>query len=163
MTVRAGHLAVLVGAVSLAGCLYDQPVAPGTAEAVDAHVLGTWKCVNPEGEKVETLTVTERPDRRYKAEFDEGDDKPSVFVGYAVTFGSERIVNVQEFVHGEPRKWTLARFTLHTPNVLRLEAARHDVFGDATTADPREKILAAALKSGVVFADFCVCMRAAKD
>jgi hypothetical protein len=163
MTMRAGLLAALVGAVSLAGCLYDQPVAPGTAEAVDAHVLGTWKCVNPEGEKVETLTVTERPDHRYKAEFDEGDDKPSVFVGYAVTFGSERILNVQEFVHGEPRKWTLARFTLHTPNVLRLEAARADVFGDATTADQREKILAAALKSGVLFADFCVCMRAAKD
>jgi hypothetical protein len=163
MTVRAGHLAVLVGAASLAGCLYDQPVAPGTAEAVDAHVLGTWKCVNPEGEKVETLTVTERPEHRYRAEFDEGDDKPSVFVGYAVTFGSERILNVQEFVHGEPRKWTLARFTLHTSNVLRLEAARHDVFGDATTADQREKILAAALKSGVLFADFCVCIRAAKD
>ena len=163
MTVRAGHLAVLLGAASLTGCLYDQPVAPGTAEAVDAHVLGTWKCVNPEGEKVETLTVTERPDHRYRAQFDEGDDDPAVFVGYAVTFHSERILNVQEFVHGEPRKWTLARFTLHTPNVLRLEAARHDVFGDATTADQRQEILAAALKSGVLFADFCVCMRAAKD
>jgi len=163
MTVRVGHLAVLVGALSLAGCLYEQPVAPGAAEAVDAHVLGTWKCVNPEGEKVQTLTVTERPDHRYRAEFDEGDDAPSVFVAYAVTFGSERILNAQEFVHGEPRKWTLARFTLHTPNVLRLEGARHDVFGDATTADQREKILAAALKSGVLFADFCVCMRAAKD
>jgi len=163
MTRRAGLLAVLAGAASFAGCLYDQPVAPGPAEAVDAHVLGKWKCVNPEGEKVETLTVTERPDHRYRAEFEEGDDTPSVFVGYAVTFGSERILNVQEFVHGEPRKWTLARFTLHTPNVLRLEGARHDVFGDATTADQREKILAAALKSGVLFADFCVCMRASKD
>lgn len=163
MSARARHLAVLLAAASLAGCLYEQPVAPGTAEAVDAHVLGTWKCVNPEGEKVETLTVTERPDHRYRAEFDEGDDKPTVFVGYAVTFQSQRILNVQEFVHGEPRKWTLARFTLHTPNVLRLEGARSDVFGDATTADQRERILAAALKSGVLFADFCVCMRAAKD
>jgi len=163
VTPRAGHLAVLLAAISLAGCLYDQPVAPGTAEAVDAHVLGTWKCVNPEGEKVETLTVTEKPDHRYRAEFDEGDESPTVFVAYAVKFQSERILNAQEFVHGEPRKWTLARFTLHTPNVLRLEAARNDVFGDATTADQRERILAAALKSGVLFADFCVCMRAAKD
>jgi hypothetical protein len=136
MTVRARHLAVLLCAASLAGCLYDQSVAPGAAEAVDAHVLGTWKCVTPAGEKVETLTVTERPDHRYRAQFAEGDD-PAVFVGYAVTFQSERILNVQEFVHGEARKWTLARFTLHTPNVLRLEAARHDVFGDATTADQR--------------------------
>ena len=71
--------------------------------------------------------------------------------------------DLAEFVHGEPRKWTLARFTLHTPNVLRLEGARNDVFGDATTAQQRERILAAALKSGVLFADFCVCMRAAKD
>jgi len=163
LTPRAGHVAVLLAAAFVAGCLFEQPVAPGTAEAVDAHVLGTWKCVNPEGEKVETLTVTERPDHRYRAEFDEGDESPTVFVGYAVTFQSERILNVQEFVHGEPRKWTLARFTLHTPNVLRLEAARSDVFGDATTADQRQGILAAALKSGVLFTDFCVCMRAAKD
>jgi hypothetical protein len=157
------HLAVVLCAASLGGCLYDQPVAPGAPEAVDAHVLGTWKCVSPEGEKVETLTVTERPDHRYRAEFDEGDDSPSVFVAYAVTLSSERILNAQEFVHGEARKWTLARYTLHTPNVLRLEAARHDVLGEPTTPEQREKVLAAALKDGTLFADFCVCMRAAKE
>lgn len=163
MNARARFIAVAFGGLSLVACLFDQPVAPGAALAVDKNVLGKWKCVNPEGEKVETLTVTEQPDRRYRAEFDEGDDSPTVFVAYAVTSGSERILNAQEFVHGEPRKWTLARYTLHTPNVLRLEGAHGDVFGDATTAEQREKVLASSLKSGVLFADFCVCMRAAKE
>ena len=163
MNGRGRFIAALLCGLSLVACLVDQPVAPGAALAVDKNVLGKWKCVNPEGEKVETLTVTEQPERRYRAEFDEGDDSPTVFVAYAVTSGSERILNAQEFVHGEARKWTLARYTLHTPNVLRLEGARGDAFGDATTAEQREKILAATLKSGVLFADFCVCMRAAKE
>jgi hypothetical protein len=160
---RAPLVAVALLAASLSGCLYEQPVAPGAAEPVDPQVLGKWKCVNPESEKVETLTVSERPDRRYRAEFDEGDDTPTVFTAYAVTFRSERILNAQELVHGEARKWTLARYTLHTPNVLRLEGARQDVLGEATTPEQREKVLAAAIKGGDLFADFCVCMRAAKE
>jgi hypothetical protein len=160
---RARLVVVALAAAGLSGCLYEQPVAPGAAEPVDAQVLGTWKCVNPEGEKVETLTVSARPDRRYRAEFDDGDETPAVFTAYAVTFHEGRILNAQELVHGEPRKWTVARYTLHTPNVLRLEAARHDAFGEATTPEQREKILAAAVKGGELFTDFCVCMRAAKE
>jgi hypothetical protein len=163
MKARARLLAVVLGGLPLVGCIYDQAVAPGAAEALDKNVLGKWKCVNPEGEKVETLTVTEQPDRRYRAEFDEGDESPTVFVAYGVTFRSERILNAQEFVHGEARKWTLARYTLHTPNVLRLEGAQHDALGEATTPEQREKALAAAIKDGTLFADFCVCIRAAKE
>jgi hypothetical protein len=159
---RARHLVVVAIAVGLPGCLYEQPVAPGAAEAVDARLLGTWKCVNPESEKAETLTISERPDHRYRTEFDEGDGAPSVFFAYAVTFASERIVNAQEVVDGEPRKWTLARYTLHSPNVLRLEAADHEAFEKATTPEQREKVLAAGLKGGQLFGDFCVCIRAAK-
>ena len=160
---RAPRAVVALLAAGLGGCFYEKPVAPGAAEPVDTQVLGNWKCVNPEGEKVETLTVSERPDRRYRAEFDEGNGAPGVFIAYAVTFRSARILNAQEVVDGEPRKWTVARYTLHTPNVLRLEAARHDAFGDATTPEQREKVLAAAVKGGDLFADFCVCMRAAKE
>ena len=65
-------------------------------------------------------------------------------------------------VDGEPRKWTLARYSLPAPNVLRLEAADHDAFEKATTAEQRAKVLAAGLKSGQLFGDFCVCIRAAK-
>lgn len=160
---RAHHIVIVtLAAAGLSGCLYEQPVAPGKAEAVDARILGAWKCVNPESEKAETLTVTERPDHRYRAEFDEGDDAPAVFSAYAVTYAAGRIVNAQEVVDGEPRKWTLARYTLLGPNVLRLEAARDEAFGEATTPEQREKALAAALKGGQLFADFCVCIRAAK-
>jgi len=159
---RAPHLVLVAIAVGLPGCLYEQPVAPGAAEAVDARLLGAWKCVNPESEKAETLTITERPDHRYRTEFDEGDGAPAVFLAYTVTFASERIVNAQEVVDGEPRKWTLARYSLPAPNILRLEAADHDAFEKATTAEQREKVLAAGLKSGQLFGDFCVCIRAAK-
>jgi hypothetical protein len=106
---RAPRAVVALLAAGLAGCLYEQPVAPGAAEPVVPQVLGKWKCVNPEGEKVETLTVSERPDRRYRAEFDEGDGAPGVFIAYAVAFRSARILNAQEVVDGEPRKWTVAR------------------------------------------------------
>ena len=123
------RIIVLAAAACLSGCLYEQPMAPGAAEAVDARVLGTWKCVNPESEKAETLTVSERPDHRYRAEFAEGDDAAAVFSAYAVTYASERVVNAQEVVDGEPRKWTLARYTLLGPNVLRLEAARLEALG----------------------------------
>ena len=81
MTVRVGPCALVRGL--LAGCLYEQPVAPrGGRKRWTRMSSGPGNGVNPEGEKVETLTVTERPDHRYRAQFDEGDDDPAVFVGY---------------------------------------------------------------------------------
>jgi len=153
---------VLGAAVMLSGCLYDHPVAPGAPEALDPAVMGRWKCVSPDGDGVETLTVSAGPDRRYRAEVAGTDEKPFVFTGYPVTFESQKVVNVQELVDGEPRKWTLVRYTLHRPTVLHLEGARREPLEGARTVEERARAARSALKEGRLFDDFCVCIRAAQ-
>lgn len=160
---RAGAHGARAAAVLLAmcasGCLYEQPLAPGTAEPVDARLLGTWRCITPESDEIGRLTVAEAPDHRYRAEFGGGDDEPTVFSAYAVTFASERLVNAQEVVAGEPKKWTVARYTLYRRNLLHLEFAREEAFRGAATPAERSKTLGRALKDGQVFEDFSTCVR----
>jgi hypothetical protein len=153
---------VLGAALCLSGCLYDQPLAPGAAEPLDPAVMGAWKCVNPDGDEVETLTVGTAADRRYRVGLAGGEDKPSVFTAYPVTFESQKVVNIQEVVDGQARKWTLVRYTLHRPTVLHVEFAHHEPFEGAATAEQRLKVLREELKEGRLFGDFCVCIRAAQ-
>lgn len=125
-------------AVTLAGCLYDEPLAPGSADAVDIRVLGAWRCVSPERADADPtiLTVSRVGDRTYRAEFTDGEEEPTVFSAYAVTLGRKRLLNAQQIEDGQPGKWTLARYTLHTPTVLHIEFARDEPFRDITRKEP---------------------------
>lgn len=155
--VTRGMLAVAAG-VSLAGCLYDQPLAPGVPEAVEPRLVSEWRCVAPESEKPAILSVTLLADNRYRAVFGPKDDDEAVFVGYVVTFEGTRLVNAQEEVGGARRKWTLARYTLYRPTLLHIEFARDEPFRNASTQEQRVQILRSLLKAPL-FEDYCTCIR----
>ncbi len=154
---------VLLEAACLAGCLYEQPLAPGRAEPVERRVLGTWRCVAPDSDEPAILAVTHAAEGRYRAEFGGGEDSPSIFSAYAVRFEGKRLLNAQEIVEGEPRKWTLARYTLYRPTVLHIEFARDEPFREAATQGERVKVLKRVLKQEQLFEDYCTCIRIAKD
>jgi len=149
----------LVCAALLAGCIYEQPLAPGKAETPDGHVLGDWGCVAPDSDKPAMLKVTLLANQRYQAVFGPTEDDQSVFQAYAVSFAGSRLLNVQEVVDGEPRKWTMARYALLRPRVLHVEFARDEPFRQATTQDERIALLRRLLKRDQLFEDYCTCVR----
>ena len=142
-----------------AGCLYSEPLVPGAAEPVDHRVLGPWRCVAPDSAEPSILTVTQAPDRRYRAEFSGGEDKPAVFVAYAVRFEGKLLLNAQLIEDGDPGKWTLVRYTLYRPNVLHIEFARDEPFREATTSGQRMGVLKRELRGAQLFEDYCTCIR----
>lgn len=146
-------------AIVCAGCLYTDPLVLGTAEPVDRNVLGPWRCVAPENAEPMILTVTEAPERKYRAEFTGGEEKPAVFFAYAVRFAGKRLLNVQVVEDGDPGKWTLVRYTLYRPTALHIEFARDEPFRDATTTAQRMAVLKRELMSAHLFEDYCTCIR----
>lgn len=141
-----------------AGCLYTEPLVPGVAESVDGRLLGAWRCVAPESSNPAILTVAQAPSRGYRAEFVDGDDK-SVFSVYEVKFENTLLINVQEVVDGEPRKWTFGRYTLYRPTLLHIEFARDEPFRDASTSADRAAVLKRELRGARLFEDYCTCIR----
>jgi hypothetical protein len=146
-------------ALTCAGCLYDQPLAPGAAEVVDHSVLGAWRCVAPDSADPAILTVTETTDRKYRAEFKSDGDEPTVFVAHAVTFGGRRLLNAQHVEDGTPGKWTLAQYALYKPTVLHLEFATNEPFRAAADHAQRVEVLRKELTNKQLFEDYCTCIR----
>lgn len=158
---RPGLLLVLAAAAALPGCLFDAPVVPGPPQAVDARLLGAWRCITPESEDAMVLTITRQGDRAYRAEFKGGDDAPMVFAAQPVTRGGKTLLNAQELAESGPQRWTVARYTLLRPGLLHLEAAKESALKDASGDAPRLAALDHALAKGELFEDFCTCVRIA--
>ena len=67
-------------------------------------------------------------------------------------------MNVEAMEPADKRFWSLARFTLHRPDVLQIELAKEEPFRQAPADSPRT-VVARALERGDLFADWCVCAR----
>ena len=150
---------VLLGLVTF-GCLYDEPFLPGRPEVLDQQLLGEWRCISSERASAEPaiLTVSRDADRTYRAEFVGGGGDPTVFSAYTVAVANARFLNAQEIVDNRPRKWTVARYTLHTPTILHIEFARDEPFRGIANKDQ----LAAfkrELKGNRLFEEYCLCVR----
>src|SRR5262249_6424464 len=156
---RAAVLLVCAG--SLAACIYEEPLVPGNAEKPDTRVLGRWRCVSPDDQDAVLLDVALLPDQRYKAVFGSGNDQ-STFQAYAVKFDGRTLLNAQEVVNGNARKWSLVRSALLRPDVLHLETAREEPFRQAQTPQQRTAVLLRLLKTDTLFEDFCTCVRVKK-
>jgi hypothetical protein len=104
------------------------------------------------------LNVSRISDQTFQAEFSAPGDEPTVFSAYAVSVGGEQFLNAQEIGEGRPKKWTVARYRLHTPSVLQIEFARDEAFRSI----PRDQRLAAFKKELAgkrLFEDYCACIR----
>jgi hypothetical protein len=129
------------------------------AEPVDRRVLGPWRCVASDSAEPLILTVTQAPDRRYRADFTGGAEKPAAFSVYAVRFEGKVLLNAQLIEDGEPGKWTLVRYTLYRPTVLHIEFARDEPFRELTTSGQRIAVLKRELMGAQLFEDYCTCVR----
>jgi hypothetical protein len=104
------------------------------------------------------LNVSRVSDQTFRAEFIAPGDEPAVFSAYAVSVGGKRFLNAQEIGDGRPKKWTVARYRLHTPSILQIEFARDEPFRNV----PKDQRLAAfkrELTGNRLFEDYCACIR----
>jgi hypothetical protein len=150
---------VVLLALAAAGCLYDDPFLPGAPATVDARVLGKWRCVAPEQSDQEAaiLTVSQGSDHTVRAEFAGGSEEPTVFSAYAVNIGGKQFLNAQE-IDGSPKKWTVARYTLHSSSVLQIQFARDEPFREISK-HRRLEAFKRELKGNRLFEDYCACIR----
>jgi hypothetical protein len=150
----------------LPGC-YESEVAldPSPQVAVDAAVIGSWRCLPLDGdldEEPATLTVKSGSDRAYALEWREGTKAPDRYEAFASRVGASVLVNVQEIkTSGERGKWVYVRYTLLRPNVLQLQVVADDEMkGVERSRDAIRAAITARSERPALYQDFAVCARA---
>lgn len=82
----------------------------------------------------------------------------TAFSVHAVEVGGKPFLNAQEVVDGQPKKWTVARHSLHTPSILQIEVERDEPFRNVPK-DQRVRTFESELKGNRLFEDYCACIR----
>ena len=143
-------------ALALSGCLQTapEPLTPGPEVALDAGLLGRWRCVTRDEQATLELRITETSPRVYRLAFDVPGDDAAVFEGHASTVSGTAVLSVRDRSDDDaPEGWYFAVPTLLRPDVLDL---RYVQIEDLDTP-PREQV-AAAVASGTGMEQGCLCL-----
>jgi hypothetical protein len=90
------------------------------------------------------------------------DETPDRYRAHAASLDGVALANVQAIDEsGTPGKWTLARYTLHRPDLMGIEMAREDALKDPRAGSNVRDLARKHLRAGDLFEPFCACVRAA--
>lgn len=157
---RLGRLGALLSTLFLLGCPYDSPapLAEPSDVPLDERLIGSWRCASSASEEPNVISFSRVDATEVRAAVHAGDEDPGPFRLKSAKSGGTQLVNVEALEPADKKFWSLARFTLHRPDVLQIELAREEPFRQAP-ADGPGTVVARALERGDLFADWCVCAR----
>lgn len=164
-TVNSKYLAALALGLALDGCPYSAaaPVAEASTVALDQGLIGQWRCMGGDDDKVETLSITRTTATEFVFAAQEDKDDPDKYKLHSAKSGTVALANLEDTKANEPKPWSLVRMVLLRPNVLQIELGYSDAFEKAAPGTRSADIVAQALKAGTLFRDGLVCSRAPKD
>lgn len=164
---RIGKAVALAAALGAAGCYESDfpldPVPPPAA--VDAALLGTWRCLPVDGDPDEapaTVVVTFPREHVYGMTWQEEGKGPEPYEAYASSVQIPRLLNIHDLKAGATSKtWAFGRYTFLRPQVFQLQLVNDTAIEkvEKTRAAVRDAI-ERLRDSPSLFMDFCVCVRA---
>lgn len=157
---------LLATAAATFGCYEsDFPLGPPT-QAVDAGLLGTWRCVQHDSESqlaVLELTVARRSEQQYDVSLAAAGEETLLYRGHATDLRGTTILNLQELKPGkapDAARWDFVRATLLKPNVLDVAIVDDKLFPEKpATAAAQRAAMEASVARPELFSDYCVCAR----
>jgi hypothetical protein len=169
MITRHTPLALLLLATAGAtlGC-YESDVALGPpANAIDARLVGRWRCASPDSSQASNqllqLNVARRNERQYDVSLDTPGEETIRYQGHGIDVRGTTIVNLQEVKPGQDlagARWNFVRATLLKPNVLDVQIVDDDLFKDKPrTAEAQRVVFEANVGKPELYFDYCVCVR----
>ena len=163
---RSGKAIALVVALSASGCYEsDFPLEPAPQVAVDASLLGTWRCLPSDADPQEgpaTVVVESARERVYSVTWLEEGQNPDHYQAYASSVRVPRLLNIQEVKEGVgSTTWVFARYTLLRPHVLQLQLVSEKALENVEKSPPAVRKAIERLQGNPsLYEDFCVCVRA---
>jgi hypothetical protein len=166
LRVRVRTLLVLgLACTVLWGCPLEStiPLSSSESAVIDRGVIGAWRCVAPESEKLAVLTIAPFDDRQYYIGAAYEGSAPSPFRAYSTTINGRRFLNIKALANVAPPfagSWLIARYTQLHHNVLHVELVRKaKLSGDLGSEAGLRDALLAGLGDPSTFEDYAVCIR----
>jgi hypothetical protein len=162
---RRGKAIALV-ALLCAGGGYesDLPLDSAPQVAVDAALLGTWRCLSFDAhpqERPATVVVESPREHVYGVTLQEDGKGPEHCEAHASSVRIPRLLNIQELKDGVgSRTWVFARYTFLRSQVFQLEIVSDKALNKVEKSRPTVRAAIERLRaSPSLLIDFCVCVR----
>lgn len=159
---RPGALVPVAFALLLGGCFFEAPLDSTPQGALDARLLGRWRCVSFESggssddpdAAIVTIAAADR------ADIDVVTIEDDRYEIHGSPLGADTVLNVRELGDTSSRPWLLVRHRFLQPNVVLFQLVDHEKVkpAGASSAAVRKAVEAAA-QGGEIFGDWLVCAR----
>jgi hypothetical protein len=163
---RSARIAALVATGLLAGCFEsDFPLDPSPPAAVDAALVGSWRCLELGGKADEAITIVVRAaqDRRYDVSWQSaGGGRPDLYRAHGSSVRVPGLLNIQPVRDGAAQgAWVFHRYTFLRPHVVQLQFASKKVLEGVEKSPGALRAAIERLQGDpTLFTDFVVCARA---
>jgi hypothetical protein len=161
---RARRAWMLAAAVLATSCYQSQtPLDPTPQVAVDARLLGVWRCVGPDpSDDAITIRVAAAGSRSYAVTWEEsGKAAADHYEAYASAITGSTFLNVRETPVRSDTLWSLVRVTLLQPTVALVQMVHEDLLKGQGTAAVRRTIEAQLNNPGLYEKAPLACIRGA--
>lgn len=154
-------------ALVLMGCPYEssEPLTPLASSALDAHLTGTWRCLQSTEEQTSRVTFTPFDEHQYVLSLQQPPTEKEEFGlmhAYAGKLGQASVLSLQELGpdnDGKPHAWSWLRYTLVDGDLLRLRFLSDKPLKPAKTPAEARALAEKQLDTPELYEEGFVCVR----
>ena len=166
---KTPRLSIIVLGLTIPSCYeFNFPLDPTPKVPQDARLAGVWRCLSAHpsvDEGAATLRIEPRPGLlahwTFETPSSDGTTDQGEFDVYRSSQLGGSLLNAMESGGKEPRKWSFVRYSLLTPDVLRIELMDDEPFDKVKdNAEALRQAITRRVNDPAIYKDFCVCVRA---
>ncbi len=162
------RVALVALCLALPGCYdFDFPLDPKPQVAVDPRLVGTWRCLGAEP-SIDDAPANIRIERRtqttthwaFESPAADGTPEKADFDVHGSSVKGGALLNVLEVGEKANGKWSFARYTFISPDILRLQLVDDKPLEKVKgNVDSLRKAIEKRRDDPAIYIDYCVCVR----
>ena len=149
-------------AVMSAGCYESAfPLDPAPTAALDPTLLGTWRCIAPNGDdEAVSMRVSRVREGVDGVSMQERGKDPDRYEVYASVVGGNTVLNIRDMSATGSKPWVFGRSVLLRPDVLQIQiASDNSLKGVETSPEAVRRAIARRQSDPGLFQDGFTCVR----
>jgi hypothetical protein len=131
----------LLMTATLAGACYESPAPLDSAPpALDARLLGPWRCVNPDlTDDAFTIRVA-AANRMYAITWEESGKPPDHYEGFLTPLSGTTLMNLRESPPKPDSQWSLMHLTFFQPTIVMVRVVEDKLLKGLDVATVRKTL-----------------------
>ena len=161
------RVALIAAGLLLPACYdFDFPLDPRPRVPVDAHLMGSWRCLGAQADSEDApalLRIERRSEAQARWTFESlaGDGAPekSEYDVHASSVQGASLLNALELGEKANGKWNFVRYSFLLPDVLRVQVVNDEPFAEVKDAAALRRQVEKRRDDPSIYTDFMICVR----